>query len=261
MRPSLDPAFLHLPLAHRALHDRKARRPENSLPAIRAAIAAGYGIEVDLQLSADGVAMVFHDDDLERLTGVAGAITERSVDELKALGLLDCDTPMPTLPEVLAETEGCVPLLIELKDQSGGHFGPTDGRLEAATARALQDYAGPAAVMSFNPHMVAKLAELLPETPRGLTTYAFPASDFPRALSESEEQQRQELAEIAAYDAVKASFISHHWADLDRPRVRNLKAQGADVLCWTLRSEQDEAQARQVAQNVTFEGYLAALSE
>lgn len=256
MRPRLDPAFLSAPIAHRCLHDPTQRRPENSMAAAQAAVEAGLGIELDLQLSADGEAMVFHDYETQRLTGQAGRTNQRTAQELKALGLLDSDAPMPTLNELLALVQGRVPLLIELKDQSG-MFGPSDGRLEAATAQALEGYSGPTAVMSFNPFMVGHLAKLAPQIARGLTTYEFPAHELGVRLTTEQEKHRQWLASIAAYDEVGASFISHHWRDLGAPRVAELKGQGADVLCWTVRSVEDEQIARRVAQNITFEGYRA----
>ena len=154
----LPESFLKAPLAHRAYHDRSARRPENSRAAVRAAVAAGYGIEIDLQLSSDGQAMVFHDYDLKRLTGHGGRVRARTAAELGAIRLLDAEDGIPTLAEVLAIVGGRVPLLIEIKDQDGA-MGPGVGPLEKATARALQDYRGDIALMSFNPHSVAALAE------------------------------------------------------------------------------------------------------
>ena len=256
-RVPLPGAFLRAPLAHRALHDAAARKPENSLSAIRAAVAAGFGIEVDLQLSADGQAMVFHDDTLERLTGAPGRVDARPAAELGALPLFGgSGEGMPTLAQALAAVAGKVALLLELKDQSG-RMGPTNGRLEAATARALKGYAGPVAVMSFNPEMVARLAELAPDLPRGLTTYAFPPADFPQAADDRAlEAHRARLAAIADYDRAGASFVSHHWRDLANPRLFELRAQGVPILCWTIRSREEERAARRVAQNITFEGYL-----
>ncbi|MCB1389243.1 MAG: phosphodiesterase [Rhodobacteraceae bacterium] len=257
MRAALPDDFLRLPLAHRALHDAGARRPENSLPAIRAAIREGYGIEIDLQPSADGQAMVFHDHDLDRLTYETGPVAARSAAELQRIRVRSSPEPIPTLRQVLAEVAGRVPLLIEIKDQSGV-FGPTNGVLEAAAATALQGYEGPVAVMSFNPSAVGHMARLAPQIARGLTTYAFPPEDFPGEIGPELEAHRRALAAIADYDLVEASFISHHWRDLDRPRVAELKGQGAAVLCWTIRSPEQEAEARRVAQNITFERYLAA---
>ena len=255
MGPALHADFLRLPLAHRALHDAGAQRPENSLPAIRAAIRAGLGIEIDLQPSADGVAMVFHDEDLGRLTHDTGPVNLRSAADLQRIRVRDSAEPIPTLRQVLAEVAGRVPLLIELKDQTGT-MGPTDHGLERAAAETLAGYAGPVAVMSFNPSAVGRMADLLPEVARGLTTYAFPADDFPPNAGPELNAHRLALAGIVDFDRVGASFLSHHWRDLGRARVAELKARGAAILCWTIRSAAEEAEARRIAQNITFERYI-----
>jgi len=252
MRAPLPPAFLTTPIAHRGYHARAQGRIENSGTAITAAVAAGYGIEIDLQLSSDGQAMVFHDESLDRLTGQTGALNSRSAADLGLIRLGDSDDTIPTLTEILTRVAGRVPLLIEIKDQSL-HLSPTDGRLEAATARALHGYAGPVAVMSFNPHSSAAMAQLAPDLPRGLTTCAFDPADWHPA----DPATCTRLRDIPDYDAVSASFVSHEAADLARPRVSNLKSQGAAILCWTIRSPEAEATARKIAQNITFEGYPA----
>jgi len=253
---ALDPAFLTVPLAHRALHDADAHRPENSLPAVRAAIRYGYGIEVDLQASNDGIAMVFHDEDLDRLTYETGPVRGRTAAELQRIRVRHSREPIPTLRQLLAEIAGQVPLLIEIKDQTG-KMGPTDGDLERSVAAALDGYAGPVAVMSFNPSSVAWMAQLAPAVPRGLTTDAFLASDYPDQTGPEFEAHCKNLAAIADFDRVGAVFISHDWKDLNRARVSELKAQGAAILCWTIKSADDEAKARRIAQNITFERYLA----
>jgi glycerophosphoryl diester phosphodiesterase len=253
MRPPLPPEFLALPLAHRGLHDRAQGRPENTRGAVRAAVEAGYGVEIDVQPSLDGHAMVFHDEYLGRLIGQSGEIGARTAADLGRLRVLGTAETIPTLREVLAIVAGRVPLLIEVKDQHGG-MGPVDGRLEGAVAEALDGYAGPVAVMSFNPHSVAAMARMAPNVPRGLTTAAYEGIDW----GTTTEARRAELRRIPDFDTVGASFISHEAADLGRPRVAELKAKGAGVLCWTIRSPEAEAEARQIAQNVTFEGYLPA---
>ncbi len=250
---TLPRAFYDVPLAHRALHDVNDGRPENSRAAIRAAIAAGYGIEIDVQLSADNAAMVFHDYALERLTGAKGAVRLRNAADLGAVTLLGGDEGIPDLPEVLRLVAGRVPLLIEIKDQDGG-MGPDVGPLEEATAAAVRGYDGPLAVMSFNPHSVAALAKLLPDVPRGITTSAYRYEDWPLPRAKCDH-----LREIPDYDRVGACFISHEVTDLPSPRVAELKAQGAMVCCWTVRDAQQEAQAREIVDNITFEGYAAAL--
>jgi glycerophosphoryl diester phosphodiesterase len=251
---SLHPAFVHRPIAHRALHDRAQGRPENSRAAIRAAIEHGYGIEFDLQLSADGVPMVFHDPYLMRLTGQDGAVRERTAEELGRLSLKGGEEGIPTLGEVLALVAGRVPVLIEVKDQSHV-LGPVEGTLEEATVAALRGYEGPVALMSFNPHSAMALRDAAPDLPRGLVTCSYDPSDPEWAPAGGARLDR--LRAIADFDAAGACFISHEAADLGRGRVSELKAQGVPVLCWTIRSPEAERQAREVADNVTFEGYLA----
>ena len=120
---------------------------------------------------------------------------------------------------------------------------------------ALADYQGPVAVMSFNPSSVHHMARFAPETPRGITTSAYDPADWaplPEAIC-------NRLREIPDYEATGSSFVSHEAADLARPRLAELKAMGAAILCWTIRSPEAEATARHIADNVTFEGYRAAL--
>lgn len=253
-RIPLPDSFLRLPITHRALHDRAMGRIENSPAAIKAAVDAGYAIEIDVQLSRDGVAMVFHDEELDRLTRETGPVNARTAAELGRIRLRDSTDTIPTLSEVLALIAGRVPLLIEIKDQTGV-MGPTDGRLEAATAKALAGYKGDVALMSFNPHSVARMAELAPHLPRGITTSAYDPDDWAPLPVEVCDRLRS----IPDYDATGSSFISHEGSDLARPRLAELKAQGAKVLCWTIRSAADEALVRRIADNVTFEGYLSAL--
>ncbi|MGA0539470.1 glycerophosphodiester phosphodiesterase family protein [Neotabrizicola sp. VNH66] len=253
-RVALPPGLLRLPVAHRALHDRAAGRIENSPAAIRAAIDRGYAIEIDLQLSADGQAMVFHDEELDRLTPEKGPLNSRTAAQLGRIPLRGGADTIPTLEAVLALVAGRVPLLVELKDQTLT-MSDSDGRLEAEAARLLSAYGGEVAVMSFNPHSIAHMARLAPGLARGLTTSAYGPEDWAPLPAET----CARLRGIPDYDRTDSSFISHEAADLSRPRVAALKAQGAAVLCWTIRSATAEAEARKVAANVTFEGYLSPL--
>ncbi len=252
MTPPLHKSFLTVPLEQRALHDITDGRPEHSRAAIRAALALGYGIEIDLQLSQDGEAMVFHDYDLGRLTGETGPVRQRTATELSDIMLSGGEEGVPTLSEVLTMVDGQVPVLVELKDQDGA-LGPDVGILETAAAQAADGYEGPLAYMSFNPESVAAMARVAPNVPRGLVTESFPAREW----SLIEAVVRNRLREIPDYDRVGASFISHQASDLNRSRVLELKSTGAHILCWTVRSPKVEAEARKIADNVTFEGYLA----
>jgi len=249
---ALPEIFLTVPLAHRGLHDAAAGRPENSLEAARAAIDAGYGIELDIQGTRDHAAMVFHDYDMARLTGWSGAIRDRLRGELDGIGLMGNGEPVPELGDFLGFVAGRAPLLVEIKDRDGT-MGPKVGPLERAVARALCGYAGPVAVMSFNPHSVAVMAECAPDIPRGLVTGGWTGEDLVAVPS----ARRDELRAIPDFARVGASFISHAVADLANHRVAELRKDGARILCWTVRSMEQEARARMIADNVTFEGYMA----
>lgn len=248
---TLDPGFLARPVAHRALHG--AGRPENSRAAVLAAIEHGFGIEIDLQLSADGRAMVFHDDRLERLTPETGALHARSAADLGRIPLRGSDETIPGFAEILTLVAGRVPLLVEIKDQDGT-LGPAVGALERAAAADAAGYEGPIAFMSFNPHSMAALAEAAPHLARGLTSCAFDAANWPAVPA----PRREALAQLADFDRIGACFTSHHAQDLANPAVTALRARGLPVLCWTIRSPEAEAEARLRADNVTFEGYMPA---
>ncbi|TVQ56089.1 MAG: phosphodiesterase [Rhodobacteraceae bacterium] len=248
-------AFLGPPIAHRGLHDRRGGRIENSRAAVAAAVAAGYGVEIDVQASADGEAMVFHDSGLSRLTDESGPLCERRADDLGRIGLKGADETIPTLSEILAVVGGRVALLIEVKDQGGRLDDTGVGPLEARVAALLTGYHGPVALMSFNPASVAACATTAAGVPRGLV--ACSASGFEGVgLTRA---RRAALAALADYAAVGASFVSYSHRALPTPETARLRAGGAPVLCWTVRSAAQEAAARRHADNVTFEGYPAAI--
>lgn len=253
MTPKLPKAFLQIPLAHRALHDVTDHRPENSRAAIRAAISAGYGIEIDIQATSDSVAMVFHDREMARLAHAQGRISDYAHHDLKGVTLRGGDENIPTLAETLSLVAGQVPLLIEIKDQDGA-LGPNVGALEENVARELVGYEGPVAVMSFNPYSTKHMRRLCPNIPRGLVTENFdPTSGFLSA------DRCDHLNDIKDFETFGCSFVSHDHTDLARPRVRQLKSEGANILCWTVKSAEQEQQARKIADNITFEQFLPSI--
>lgn len=248
----LHPDFIRLPLAHRGLHDRASGVIENSLSAVRAAVEAGYGIEIDVQLTADDAAMTFHDDALDRLTAQTGPLRARSAADLARTALKDGRGDLiPSLPETLALVAGRVPIVIEIKRQADG-----PGPLEAATAAALAQYRGPAAIMSFDPRAVAWFRDHAPDVPRGLVSCAF---DDPEDGSGLSAEERAALADLAQFDALAADFASYGAADLPRPAVAALRARGVPTLCWTIRSAAAAAEALRHVDNITFEGFRPAL--
>ena len=155
------------------------------------------------------------------------------------------------MSEFLKLVAGRVPILLEVKDQDGA-LDENIGALESAVAAAIDGYDGDVALMSFNPHSVAAMKEFTPERPCGLVTGALPGDRWavPEAVL-------ARLREIPDYTRTGSVFISHQASDLDRPRVAELKHGGATVICWTVRTPEEELAARKVADNVTFEGYLA----
>ena len=251
----LSDAFLQHPIAHRGLHDQSEHRAENSRAGMAAAIDYGYGVEIDLQLSGDGQAMVFHDYELDRITDESGFANLKTAHPLGNIELHNSGgETIPSLVEILALIDGQVPVLIELKDQDG-QMGPRVGRLEHSTAQALLGYPGRVAVMSFNPHSMLQMASLAPNIPRGLTSGGYTVQDWPYLP----EDTCNLLRGIPDYDATKSCFISHSAEDLNSARVADLKARGANVLCWTINSKKAEAKARKIADNVTFEGYYPVI--
>jgi len=247
---ALPSDFLTMPLAHRGLHDAVAGRPENSIAAFNAAIENGYGTELDAQMSADGQAMVFHDYDLTRLTGVQATVQQRTANALGELSLLNSAEKIQTLETVLQCVAGRVPVMVEIKDQDG-LLGPNVGALEKAVAKVVTSYQGPVAVMSFNPHSVIALDKFAPDTPHGLATGNFPAKVWPQLPQET----RKMLRKIPYLQRSGACFITHSIAGLHRPLVQRIKANGMPVLCWTVTSQEVEDEARRFADNITFEGY------
>lgn len=251
----LPDVFRTRPIAHRGLHDVSRGIAENSRAAFQAAIAGGYGIEFDLQMSADGEAMVFHDHDLHRLTGRHGAVRGLSATALGRIAQTVGGEGIPALAEVLALVAGQAPLLIEIKDQDGA-LGPSVGALEARVAELLRHYPGPAAVMSYNPHAVAAFSRAVPQIPVGLATGDFAASHWPLVP----QARRRELAAMEHLAQTGASFISHGFRDLASLAVARARTAGLAILCWTIRSPEQERVARKFADNITFEGYAATLT-
>ena len=231
-----DPFILAArPVAHRGLHGNG--RIENSRAAFAAAIAAGYGIELDVQASRDGEAVVFHDYALDRLTAEAGEVAARALAELRAIPLAATDEAIASLPEILALIGGRVPLLIEVKTPER-HV----GRLCRAVARALVDYAGPVGVMSFNPEVGRWFARHAPHTLRGLVV----SEQGKRGLRGRIERK---LGLIRA----KADFLACDIRDLPSAFAATCRARGMPVLTWTVRSEADRARAAAHADQIIHE--------
>ena len=218
------------PYAHRGLHG--PGRPENSRAAFRAAAAAGHGIELDVRLSSDGAAIVFHDEALERLTGEGGLVSQRSADELSRLRLLGSDETVPILADVIEEFPQ-TPLLIEIK-ADGRRVGP----ICAAVRAALGVRTKRVAAMSFNPAVPRWFASHAPEIVRGLVV---------------SEPGHRNLARTLSVWWGKPEFLAYDVRDFPSKFAVRQRARGLPILTWTCRGEDDRARAALHADQIIYE--------
>jgi glycerophosphoryl diester phosphodiesterase len=234
------------PIAHRGLHGDG--RVENTLGAAAAAVAADYGIEVDLQLTADGEVIVFHDDTLDRLTTGSGPVAVRTAAELKRVSFRASPERIPTLQELLDVVAGRTTLLLELKSEWNG-----DGRLAARVAAVLLRYAGPVAAMSFDPALVSALRKHAPGLPRGLVAQRrYSRRDWPQLSW----PRRFLLGHLAHIYTTTPHFIAYAVRDL--PALAPLTCRhiwGMPLLTWTVQSEAERRRARFWANQMIFEGF------
>ncbi len=235
------------PIAHRGLHDLARGIVENMGGAIDAAIAGRYGIEVDLQVSTDGEAMVHHDFALGRLTEGAGRLAEMSAAALQRVPFRATADRMMTLPELLERVGGRVALVLELKSRFDG-----DERLVARVARVLTSYAGPVAAMSFDPAIVAALRRIAPRLPRGIVAERqFVDADAPPFAA----WRRHALAHLLHAPMTRPDFVAYRVDDLPAPATRLARLLGRPVLTWTVRTPAQRERAQAFADQMIFEGF------
>ncbi|MCF4166606.1 hypothetical protein L2U69_13210 [Zavarzinia compransoris] len=235
-----------LPVAHRGLHDAAAGVPENSRAAFAAAAAAGYAIEFDIQVSADGVPMVFHDDTLDRMTPESGRVDTWRCGDLRDLQLAGTAETIPTLAEVLRLINGKVPLLIEVK-AARGKVGP----LEAATAAVLENYRGRFAVQSFNPQSIGWFRRHAPRVARGQISMDYRMDDEGGVKP----WQAWFLTHMLFNRLTRPHFIAYDVRALPQRAVARARAAGLPALTWTVRTPADRKRAAANADNIIFEGF------
>lgn len=223
--------------AHRGLHD--AGVPENSLAAAAGAMARGMGIECDIQRSLDDHPMVFHDWELDRLTGASGKTEDRTADELEALSLLGTTQHPVRLARLLDAIAGRVPLLIEIKSQPGYDVEHTCLHV----ARLLERYGGHFAVMSFDPRAPAWFASNAPAMTRGLVGTDSYENGFEGVWRHSDN-----LAQA------QPDFLAIDVRDLTRPEAAAWRAGGHPLLTWTVRSPETRAAGLAHADALIAEG-------
>ncbi len=238
------------PIAHRGLHERNAGVLENTGPAFLAAIAGNYGIECDLQPASDGTPMVFHDLALKRLIDAEGLISDRTPAELGKLRYRGQDTPILSYTEFLELVAGRVPLLVEIKSE----WGPAAPGFLEAIAEISKGYAGPLALMSFDPAVMARCRDLAPDIPRGIVATDFTTINWwPSKIDAS---RAISLTYLLESRPAEPSFFSYHVRALPSPVTRFIReGMGLPLFTWTIRTERDREIAAKWADAVTFEGY------
>ena len=230
--------------AHRGLHkgNKEGTPPENSLEAFELACRAGYGIELDVQLSSDGVVMVFHDDTLIRMTGKKGKVRDYTAEELGKIKLADSNQTIPTFSEVLALVDGRVPILVELKGES------FDKSLCPKVAELLKEYEGDYCLESFNPLLVGEMKKHLPDSYRGLLY-----------TNACKEKNKVTLINVAVTWMLlnfiaKPNFIAYNKVYRNSLQVKlTTKLFRAPRFVWTTRSEEELMTARKLGECPIFE--------
>jgi glycerophosphoryl diester phosphodiesterase len=251
-RAPLDRAVFVRPIAHRGWHDKTQGRLENTAPAFRAAIKKGYGIECDLQGAADGTPVVFHDPRLDRLVDATGPVAAYSAATLARFRYKELNEGILTFAQLLDLVRGEVPLLVEVK--RNGRLRP--GFLESI-ARQASAYHGPIALMSFDRHVVAALADLAPAVPRGaiigsrqLISGLWSARSRTGA-GPSASRPLGSAPESIGFYAVQVNLVAMARAWMRR------RAHELPLFTWTVRTPRQRARASQWADAPIFEGYEA----
>lgn len=235
--------------AHRGLHTKDKSVPENSLPAFAAAVAHGYGIELDIQLSQDGEVVVFHDDTLDRVCGVHGRVDAFPLEQLRQMRLCGSAETIPLFTEVLAAVQGKAPLIVELKT------GPRNNELcekGLALLRAYaEEYQGPFCVESFDPRIVGWFKKNAPDILRGQL------SDRPANFKDQPWVLKTALGNLLTNVLARPQFIAYGPGP-KTPLAKLAEALGAIRVCWTVHPEDDVAAKEAANDAVIFEFYEPA---
>jgi glycerophosphoryl diester phosphodiesterase len=237
------------PIAHRGLHDRASGIIENTLTAAEAAIAGGFSIECDVQLTSDGEAVVFHDFSLERLTGETGEVSRRKASELAGIAISGSrsDT-IPTLSAFLDRIAGRVPLVVEVKSRFDGNL-----TLVRRTCEVLAAYDGPAVVKSFDPQVVAEVRRVTPKIPRGIVAESHHTDKSYAALTK---EQKHALGNLLHFEESQPQFVSWRVGDLPAAAPYLARLLGhLPVMTWTVRTPDDRERAAKHADQMVFEGF------
>jgi glycerophosphoryl diester phosphodiesterase len=223
--------------AHRGLHG--AGVPENSRAAAEGAIARGMGIECDIQMSRDNVPLVFHDWELDRLTGERGKVAARAADDLCRIPLLETQGTIWRLSELLDLVAGRVPILVEVKAQP--HLAVAEPCI--AIAKVLADYTGPLAVMSFDHRVGEWFARNAPQVVRGLVV-----------TDTLDHGYRHAWRAPHALERARPDFLASDVRDIPNALVSLWRESGRALLTWTVRSPETRERGLAHADALIAEG-------
>ncbi|TAJ27023.1 glycerophosphodiester phosphodiesterase family protein [Bosea sp. (in: a-proteobacteria)] len=237
------------PIAHRGLHGLTPGVIENSGSAARAAIEGGFGIECDVQLTADGEAVVFHDFVLDRLTAETGPVAAKTAAELGRITLKGSGDSVLTLAAFLDLIGGRVPLVVEIKSRFDGDLALTRRTAEIIAARGGQ----PIVIKSFDPAVLTALREIAPQVPRGIVAMnAYDYGDYDGLSAE----RKHALANLLHFTESQPDFLSWKVTDLDSAApylCRNVV--GMPLMSWTVRTPEQRDTAARLADQMVFEGF------
>lgn len=231
--------------AHRGLHDNESYAPENSMAAFKKAVDAGYGIELDVQLTKDRIPVVFHDETLNRVCGVEGKVRDFTYEELKQFTLLNSSEKIPLFADFLKLVDGKVPLIIEIKAHEKA------ANVCEKADQLIRQYKGVYCVESFDPRVLLWYKKSRPEVIRGQLSSNF-----------NKPGRREPITEFLVHYMLtnflsKPDFIAYehlHKRNLSRMLCCNLF--GALSVAWTIKSQSEMDKARDSFKLFIFEGFI-----
>jgi glycerophosphoryl diester phosphodiesterase len=234
-------------IAHRGLWSPDGY-PENSLGAFQAASAANYNVELDVQASADGEAVVFHDATLRRMTGVEGRVSDHTAADLRTMRLSGSEETIPTLADALTLIGHKAMVHIEIKSPFG-EVGPLERRVH----EVLIDHHGPIAVIGFNPYSHAWFADHHPAVLRGLNSHRYVGEDARHLAPEL----RKSFAQLKHVSIARPHFLALGLDMLPNARADALRSDGTPVIAWTVREPSQWDVVKPHCDNLMFEGFAA----
>ena len=237
------------PIAHRGLHDEARGRVENCESSFEAAIANGFSIECDIQLTDDGHAVVFHDDEVDRVLDGKGKVKQFTLQELKAMALKQGKDRVQSLAELVEQVAGRTTLVIEIKSQWNFDFTLTDHAIDV-----LSTYGGPYALMSFDPDLTARVAATSFSTVRGITADRV-IDPYYNPLPVAKRIAMQTFSHLPQ---TQPHFISFDFSQLPFPPITEFRDAGYPILTWTIRNPQQAVAARRWCDQITFENFVPA---